>query len=101
MHNDLQMRRGVSNNFGCMTERVSTKDHNVGTIVQTGEIGSQVKANYKDSSSSTKIKMENASVQKNIKNKEKDITCDLLKVPNDSDSSPIDYKQKAYDSNIF
>ena len=35
--------------------------------------------------------MENASVQKNIKNKEKDITCDILKTPNERKSSPIDY----------
>ena len=40
MNNDLQQRRGVSNNFGCMTERVRTTDHNVGTIIQTGEMGS-------------------------------------------------------------
>ncbi len=64
-------------------------------------MGSQVKANYKDSSSSTKIKMENAGVQKNIKNKEKDITCDLLKSPNQRDSSPINYSQKASDSKLL
>jgi len=40
MQSDLQRRRGESNNFACMTERVTTTDHNVGTIVQTGEVGS-------------------------------------------------------------
>lgn len=84
-----------------MTERVTTTDHNVGTIVQTGEVGSQVKAKYKDSSSSTKIKMENAGVQKNIKNKEKDITCDILTTPNERNSSPVNYTQKASDSKLL
>jgi hypothetical protein len=40
MHNDLLQRRGVSNSFGCMTEKVNTTDHNVGTKVQTEEMGS-------------------------------------------------------------
>jgi len=35
--------------------------------------------------------MENASVQKNIKNQEKDITCDILKAPNERTSSPINF----------
>ena len=45
--------------------------------------------------------MENAGVQKNIKNKEKDITCDLLKSPNQRNSSPINYSQKASDSKLL
>lgn len=45
--------------------------------------------------------MENASVQKNIKNQEKDITCDILKAPNDRTSSPINYIQKASDSKLL
>lgn len=35
--------------------------------------------------------MENASVQKNIKNQEKDITCDILKAPYERTSSPINF----------
>ena len=45
--------------------------------------------------------MENAGVQKNIKNQEKDITCDILKAPNERNSSPINYLKKASDSKLL
>jgi hypothetical protein len=56
MVDELNRRKAAQNSFGCNTEGVKTTHTGVGTIVKTGEAGSQChKARVTESACNTKI----------------------------------------------